>query len=443
VKTQGKYRNGLHKEQKTNHSFQKETKAMKPKTLFLLVLVGVTFALSACLEKTAPMNPKPTINSFTASPPSLPERGGEITLNWNVEDAATLVIAPMVGEVTGSSRTVSIMNTTTFTLTASNGAEQTSKSLTVNVAGSAADTTAPTVVSSTPTKGATGITKDSSIVIAFSEKMDQLSTQAAYQSADLPGVAVTFSWNAEGTELTITPNKPLSYVTGTNPTIAAKTYAFSITSTATDLAGNALTPFSSSFSTLKAITTSFTGEADRDGTVTNSGFVSTSDTTFLVGDGAANQALRGFLSFDLTFIFGDAVTIERATLSFYKTGFRGSPYTALEDCTPSCTVVGAKTNLNHVSYGDTLTAEDFSTPSLGDLGGVDDRFKPVSGSLSAEVTSAVRDDFANRATRGNRSQYRLSFPITTNSDGVEDDVSFNTANSNTNQPKLEVVYLIP
>lgn len=414
---------------------------MKHKPLFPIVLAFAIFALSACLEKTAPTDPKPTINSFTASPPNLPALGGEVTLTWSVENATTLAIAPSVGEVTGNSTTVSIMDTTTFTLTASNGTEQTSKSLTVNVEGSTADTTPPTVVSSTPSNGELGITKDTSIVITFSEKMDQLSTQAAYQSADLPGVDVTFNWNADSTELTVKPNKPLSYAIGTNATIAAKTYAFSVSSTATDVAGNALAPFNSSFSTLKAITTSFIGEAERDGTLTDTGFINTSDTNFLVGDGAANQTLRGFLSFDLTFIVGNAVGIERATLSVYKLTVRGFPYTALEDCTPC--VRGATLALDHVSFGDVLAAEDFATPSLAGLGNFDNKAKPASGYLSAEVTSAVQDDLSNRATRSNRSQYRLGFLLATNNDSVEDDVSFNSGNSATSQPRLEVTYLIP
>ncbi len=411
---------------------------MKRKLTFI-ILMAIALVLTAC-PQTTPAS-KPIISTFVANPTTL-EKGNKTTLSWQVSGADTLTINPENIDVTGkTSLEVSPIATTTYTLTASKGTEQTSKTATVTVQGSTADTTPPTIISVTPTSGAAGVAKDASIVIAFSEKMDQLSTQAAYQSADLPASNVTFNWNNEGTILTVKPNSPLVYASGTNTIIAAKTYAFTISSTAKDTAGNSLASFNSSFSTLKAISTSFLSEATLDGDVTNTGLVFSTSANLLVGDDALNGAIRGFLSFDLTFIFGNAVGIESANLSVYKQIIAGSPYTALEDCTPCFR--GASMVLDHVIFGDALTAEDFATLSMGDLGIFDNKAKPTSGFLSTNVTSAVQDDLTNRTTRGNRSQYRLGFLLASNDDGMLDYVSFASGNSGTNQPKLEVVYLIP
>ena len=121
------------------------------------------------------------------------------------------------------------------------------------------DTTPPSIVSITPASGATGIAKNADIVITFSEKMNQAATQAAYQSTDLPASGVTFNWNADGTVLTINPNADLAY------TAAGKTYSFSLSTTATDVAGNALPATTSSFKTFKQITTTINSTAALDG----------------------------------------------------------------------------------------------------------------------------------------------------------------------------------
>jgi hypothetical protein len=65
------------------------------------------------------------------------------------------------------------------------------------------DTTAPTVLSVTPSNGARGVAKHASIVVVFSEPMDQQKTEMAYESTALPATAVTFSWSADKTQLTI------------------------------------------------------------------------------------------------------------------------------------------------------------------------------------------------------------------------------------------------
>lgn len=309
------------------------------------------------------------------------------------------------------------------------------------------DTTPPTVASIEPPIGATGVAKDADIVITFGEKMDQSATQAAYQSADLPAGAVTFDWNAGSTVLTLRPNIPLEYAAGTDPSLPAKRYRFSVTSTAKDTAGNPLAPVSSDFSTLKQIDVSLTSQAGLDGNVTSSQLARADIASILVGDLPPSTGIRSFLSFDLSSL-PEGVTEEalvQAELSVYKVDVSNSPYAALNNCeaTDPTLCATAQMELNHVNYGDTLDGIDFDTARLADLGGIDSELSPISAYRTADVLSAVRDDLGNREARGSRSQYRLSFPKQTNADKYPDLVAFTAGESTSNQPLLKLSYLTP
>jgi hypothetical protein len=79
----------------------------------------------------------PAVASFTATPATLPEGGGRVTLAWEVTDADAITIDHGVGVVTGTSTRTMVTATTTFTLTAKNAMGSTSKSAVVTVGGSA------------------------------------------------------------------------------------------------------------------------------------------------------------------------------------------------------------------------------------------------------------------------------------------------------------------
>ncbi|MEO8080386.1 MAG: right-handed parallel beta-helix repeat-containing protein, partial [Caldimonas sp.] len=98
----------------------------------------VTVAVGAPPPPPPPQQP-PTIASFTATPDSLPVGGGSTTLAWSTNGADTVAIDHGVGTVTGTSRSVSVATTTTYVLTASNGAGSVTAQVIVNVAGSALD----------------------------------------------------------------------------------------------------------------------------------------------------------------------------------------------------------------------------------------------------------------------------------------------------------------
>jgi len=89
------------------------------------------------------------------------------------------------------------------------------------------DTTPPTIISVSPSGGATGVPVTTTISVTFSEAMNTASAEAAFSIT--PSVAGTFSW-VENT-MTFTPITNLAHST---------TYTVTISATATDMAGNGL-----------------------------------------------------------------------------------------------------------------------------------------------------------------------------------------------------------
>ncbi len=125
--------------------------------------------------------------------------------------------------------------------------------------GSTGDNTAPSVTKVTPASNAKGVTADASISITFSEAMDQDATRSAISVSGYLSGNLSFSWNAGSTVVTVKPTTPFAYNSGTNPgSTTATSYTGTVSTAATDLAGNPLTSaFTSSFTTLRQITQSF------------------------------------------------------------------------------------------------------------------------------------------------------------------------------------------
>jgi hypothetical protein len=110
------------------------------------------------------------------------------------------------------------------------------------------------VVSVVPANLAAGVTSNSSIKITFSEMMNPATVASALSVSSFTSANLTLSWDATGRILTITPANGLAYATGTSPaTTTATSYTVSLKATATDIAGNSLSAFTSSFSTLRRI----------------------------------------------------------------------------------------------------------------------------------------------------------------------------------------------
>jgi len=190
---------------------------------------------------------------------------------------------------------------------------------------------APTIVEILPEDGAVGVAADTSIVVRFSEPMDQASTQAAYQSSDIPAGAVTFGWNAAGDELTITPNDPLEYAAGTNPaTLDALSYSFTLTSAGESEDGVALDGNTeSSFSTLRRLTLEFEQDDEMSGRVRDLGGATLASTQYALGDTPINDTTRGYVTFDLATLPDGPATVEDANLHAEFGQVYGNPFVDL------------------------------------------------------------------------------------------------------------------
>lgn len=97
------------------------SRILTPATTTTYTLTATNSAGTATKQVTITVNPHaPTIPSFTASPATIIV-GDPTILNWTVGGgAATLSIEQGVGTVTGTSKTLYPLITTTYTLTATN-----------------------------------------------------------------------------------------------------------------------------------------------------------------------------------------------------------------------------------------------------------------------------------------------------------------------------------
>ena len=409
----------------------------------------------------AAVTQKPVITKFTATPATLPVGGGNVNLDWDVQNATGLELDGVaVTPIAAGSKSVTVTSNKTFTLTAKTAGETVTQTVSVSVAGP--DLTPPSIVSIDPPNGSSGVKSDANIVVTFSEPMKKLETQAAYQSAvaGLKPNEVIFNWNTEGTVLTVDPNANLVYATGFDlSSVTATPYSFSLSTIATDLAGNALPTTSSNFTTLRKIATSFFSDRVLDGDVGSDGTARSGSINIYVGDDVSNVGVRGFLSFDLSSIPEAvlAADILSAQISIIKSNEIGLPFPRLQPvCTsPFCPPSTGSISVDHVNYGATLNANAYVTASLGGVGILDIPIFNSTGQVaffetttpnndkSIAALEAVRDDWDNRASRAKRSQFRLSFARETDSNNAADAAFFFSGNTADAQPGLYIDYLIP
>lgn len=302
--------------------------------------------------------------------------------------------------------------------------------------GPVVDKTPPTVVSVTPANDAKGVAANSAITVTWSEPMDKATAQASFQSADLAG-KVTFEWPS-ATVMKVVPVSPLVYATGNHPqlaTIAAKVYSLTLNTSAKDQAGNALAAaYPLKFSTLRRVTWSdlaYNTEMlalNSDNTVKQLNY----DAGIFVGDWDDDTWSRMALQFDLTTIPADAVGIASAYINIYTQGAKspngltiGNPFTAFG---------GLLVEHIQTAKVDSTTLLLAPLRSLGTLTNT-----TAAGDKTLDVTVAAADDFAKRAARANRSQYRLQFAVTTNTNKKIDAVNV----SYDSNAALAADYLIP
>jgi methionine-rich copper-binding protein CopC len=173
--------------------------------------------------------------------------------------------------------TSSLANLTTYTVVAKGGAsgikDAAGNAMTADFTSSfttaapVADTQPPSIQSFSPTKGSTGVSNTTSIVVNFSEAIDLATLNAStlqFRNAANLAVPYTISYNAATNTLTLTPSSPLAY--STTYTLIVKGGANGIK----DLAGNAMTADNTlSFTTRTAPTLDTKGPGVRSISPTN------------------------------------------------------------------------------------------------------------------------------------------------------------------------------
>jgi len=230
---------------------------------------------------------------------------------------------------------------------------------TVNVVG--ADTTPPTVVSTSPANGATGVAISTAVSATFSEAMNASTITTG--SFTVGGVSGNVSYNSGTYTATFTPSANLSYGT---------TYTANLSTAITDAAGNPLAAaYSWSFTTVAGDTTPPT----------------------VISVSPANGATDVALDTTVTATFSEAMNASTITTSSFTVGgvsgsvsYNSGTYTAT--FTPSAELAGDTTYTANLSTaitdaaGNPLAAYSWSfTTRMGDLGDeIDDT--PPGGTLN-------------------------------------------------------------
>jgi len=289
----------------------------------------------------------------------------------------------------------------------------------------------PRVLSVSPANGARGVESDVKIVIEFSVPMDEAQTEGAYQSEGIPSNSVNFSWNDEGTELTITPNAPLDYPAGSDPaSVVSPPINFFLSTSAQDRAGQHLpAPAESSFALLRQINVSLAAQQNRDLTGSwrsndtyGQGDCARNQDTVCVGDnGTGGLQLKGFMSFALAALPSDMARLQSARLNLQITQRSGNPFNGL----------GALT-LDHAAF-DAIGPEAFEADPLAALGRI-----ATAGNAGTILQVDVRNALAADVGTRDRAQFRLAFEESTNDNGNADALI-----STWDTQRIDVSYLIP
>jgi hypothetical protein len=291
------------------------------------------------------------------------------------------------------------------------------------------DTTAPSIEAISPEDGADGVASDATIMIEFSEAMDTASVEGAFDSGNLP--SVDFAWNNDNTMLTITPQSALAYAEGFDTSVVAESYEFGIDAGAADAAGNALPSATFDFTTLRRIATVLSGVSSLDGFAQADGGDNHSYDEELVVGSTDDVKISGFLTFDISALPVGIAEFESAQVNVTQTTTYAS-YGAYDDL--------GDLYLEHVTFS-AVDAAAVSATTLRSLGVI--ATTPANEVKHRSVTVAVTEDYAQRVSRSNRSQYRLAFQNVGASDAGYVVTGFTTAEATSNAPELEATYLIP
>jgi hypothetical protein len=192
--------------------------------------------------------------------------------------------------------------------------------------------------------------------------------------------------------------------------------------------GNALAaPFVVEFTTLRRITHKIALRANEGSTILGTGQMYSCPASMLAGDDDQNRPVRGVTSFDISSLPSGIAEFERATFSAQTQGFGGDPIAGLQALT-----------LEHTAFPLPIAASARTGAALRSLGTLTTSIAERSSTL--DVLTAIREDYAQRTARANRSQYRLATQRVTDNDDTGDGM---TVHCSSIPPALDLVYLAP
>jgi hypothetical protein len=293
--------------------------------------------------------------------------------------------------------------------------------------------------------GAIGVFPETSVVIAFSEPMAPVATAGAVSVTAGPGYnGGVKSWDATGKILTFNPD--VNYANGQTVTVA-------IAAGATDAAGNPLPAFASrTFRTAYSASATLESDPARDGYAYSNGVsvtVVSSGSYVAVGDSSLNYQYKGFLSFNRSGLSPAPSRFTAATLAADQYLVSGTPYDDLDRLVRCYVILGGVYCIvddllaQHVSLDGAgvagLDAADFTSAALD--GAVELATSAALGYWSVNVLTMVEGDrVAGRA----RSEWRLEFPVATDSDAVTDLAYFYSGEAAAGtRPTLTLTYEYP
>lgn len=153
-----------------------------------------------------------------------------------------------------------------------------------------------------------------------------------------------------------------------------------------------------------------------------------------IGDDDDNSYKRTVVDFDISPLPDALARILNAQLSAEIV--LDDPTTILDWGKPFATLGALK--VEHI-YDAPIDLGTLTVPALASAGTLMSTQDPTQGVKTINVADAVADDLKNRATRSNRSQYRIQFANKTDDDGALDLVSIKPNSTLT----LAVEYLVP
>jgi hypothetical protein len=322
--------------------------------------------------------------------------------------------------------------------------------------GTVPDTTAPTVVSTSPLNNSNGALQHPTFSVTFSEPMDQNLTQGAFSIAQPPSVpAGTFTWDATGKVMTFTLPGGTNFIYG-------QQVVWQLSSAAKDLAGNALAAQVFNVQVRRQATAMVMADATGNYNDLWLDFVGGGSSTSLdlrVGDNALNRELRSMVSFDLaSAIPATAYDVTLATVTMRQTGLSGTPYSG----TPPAANSAISVFLFGIVATPMLNYDDFdSTPICAgspvqcststNCGGIKLTTSTAVSNFTATVTKLADLGMKSTAKRLSlRLERRWSGGllvgcslVASDGDSTFDYASFSAADAPTDKPSLSVTYTYP